>query len=785
MIKIKKIRARSIRGLPQGFPDILVGSKGVLVFGPNGSGKSSIVDTIEAAVGRDPIPFRNSGLGVTWAAGRKHIRYENPVTELVVDRSGTEYVISPEIQCDHQPDEIASWQEAAKGAMFVLRRSMLLNFIEEQPRDRYLRIEPLLDLVKYGEFENEFRSIVTEIERARNGFQQERRRVLGGLKELLGTDDSKSPSDDDIINAVNPLLTSCNLQEVDDIQKFEDALEEASNILKGNELADRVSALSRVKIDLLELKQIRLRKDIDTHINNLEHVHSIDRWEWKVRLTVLLEQGKVLFEDQFQNSCPLCENDVDRLEVLDRVARRLEEASVIREAQDKLNASHSKLLSSFEAANRTVTKLLSEFETLSDLDAPDWLHSCSEHLNGVSWQQSGLAITVDSLAFMRNRWPYDDMIDSLAKLVDDTASAYGGNNLLLSLGKLTGALKYTLSEREHLIDLDEKIKYAVISEDRCRRTYQFAEQSRKQAVREIFESIKATANDFYGLIHPGEEIANSDLEIREGTAGSVKLTANFHGKTCDPRLYLSESHQDTLGLCYFLALRRFEVSQNDEFKVLVLDDVLHSVDSDHRARIVSLLIEGFSDHQLIITTHDSVWYEYLKAQGKNFTKVNFTGWSIDHGPTSSEFPGLLEIVLDRDSRIGLSEQVICFAVGVVMEMICKNVAYRLEFSTPFNPKPTLGPLWNAVSSKIHGCASYSTLHSSVVEAIRSDIWFRNRIGGHHNEDPAPITHAQAMTLADNVSAFYDSVFCADCRRYVIRQENGHWTCPCGTIRYER
>ena len=49
------------------------------------------------------------------------------------------------------------------------------------------------------------------------------------------------------------------------------------------------------------------------------------------------------------------------------------------------------------------------------------------------------------------------------------------------------------------------------------------------------------------------------------------------------------------------------------FKVLVLDDVLHSVDAAHRGRIATLLKSEFADHQIVLVTHDKFFYERVRS----------------------------------------------------------------------------------------------------------------------------------------------------------------------------
>ena len=58
------------------------------------------------------------------------------------------------------------------------------------------------------------------------------------------------------------------------------------------------------------------------------------------------------------------------------------------------------------------------------------------------------------------------------------------------------------------------------------------------------------------------------------------------------------------------AIRRF----NCAAPIIVLDDVVTSYDADHRRNIASAIAAEFSGSQIIITTHDERFFNYLKDQ---------------------------------------------------------------------------------------------------------------------------------------------------------------------------
>lgn len=135
---------------------------------------------------------------------------------------------------------------------------------------------------------------------------------------------------------------------------------------------------------------------------------------------------------------------------------------------------------------------------------------------------------------------------------------------------------------------------------------------------EIRERSKAVINEISGdigtmwkTLHPGEPIENVRLYLPEDDK-AIDIALKFHGKDQDsPRLTLSEGYRNSLGLCIFLAMAKRETGSD---RPLFLDDVVISLDRNHRGMIVQLLEDEFAKRQVIVFTHDRDWYAELRQQ---------------------------------------------------------------------------------------------------------------------------------------------------------------------------
>src|SRR5258708_14080638 len=68
-------------------------------------------------------------------------------------------------------------------------------------------------------------------------------------------------------------------------------------------------------------------------------------------------------------------------------------------------------------------------------------------------------------------------------------------------------------------------------------------------------------------------------------------------------------------------------------QLTVLDDVVMSIDAEHRLSVCTLLKEDFAGRQFFLTTHDPIWAKQLVRSGlidkRNLTE--FQGWTLEEG----------------------------------------------------------------------------------------------------------------------------------------------------------
>ena len=252
-------------------------------------------------------------------------------------------------------------------------------------------------------------------------------------------------------------------------------------------------------------------------------------------------------------------------------------------------------------------------------------------------------------------------------------------------------------------------------------------------------------------------------------------------------LHYSEAHLDTLGLCYFLALRRREATLFPEFKVLVLDDVMHSVDAKHRVRFASLIKSEFADHQVLIVTHDRIFYDRIRQLFGNagFNYLSLNAWDIDRGPVCGDPSTDLDRIISEEHRLTKSAEELSSAGGRLFEWLLRQLTERLEIAIParFVRRHDIGSMWPPLAAKLKRQRYFTEIHTVLVDSLIANGWVRNETGAHYNEPESPVDPDEVRTFAALLAGLYHATWCGDCGSFIKKQSDEDWRCDCNHTAY--
>jgi len=137
----------------------------------------------------------------------------------------------------------------------------------------------------------------------------------------------------------------------------------------------------------------------------------------------------------------------------------------------------------------------------------------------------------------------------------------------------------------------------------------------RRKVQSLLDQLQTPMNDIYKLIQGGDA-STIRLELpseEEANQQRLNLLIDFaENRTgVQPSGYLSDSQIHSVAL----ALRMAAIKQfNAAAPIMALDDIVTSYDADHRRAIAGLIATMFGGFQILITTHDERFFNYLKDQ---------------------------------------------------------------------------------------------------------------------------------------------------------------------------
>jgi hypothetical protein len=783
-VKLKRVEIGRVRGIPGDWPALNIGDRGLIVYGPNGVGKSSIIDAIEATVKGSSSLFPHTRAGVNWETASSHVRGGPRLCTVYGTLGGKPRTVT--LGATPAPD----WIEAASTASFVLRRYMLLQFIDAEPRDRYIQVEPFLNLANFAYLERGLKAIVLDLETRLANASTRVATTAQIIHYTFGLSRDASANQATLLALLKEKLAKAELPAADaDVTNLIKLSELLATAFGGEGTSQKVATLGAARHQAQHLTSASaLRTLYDQTLAAAEALNrEVESAAQKIALD-LLTTAREHIASANEDSCPVCEQAIDRPAVLARLDDRIAKNEAVGLAKKTLNQRLADL-------SRAASKARDSYETFTG-----------------GWNQAGFAelpqcypeamalfsrlatLTVHTVKANREaiseafgNSECDPSIQIAA--IDEAILALGGGDRLICLNQAasyvsslrTDVPAYELAEREASALLNQKLL--------AEKLHAHAETARKDAVQRIADDVAGLANTLYDLVHPGEGIATAKLIVRQATSSSMLLNSTFYGEEAPPLKYYSESHLDTLGLCFFLAIRKLETMTSPHFRLLLIDDVLHSVDAEHRTRLAALLRNQFNDHQIILVTHDKNFYDRLKfTLGSGFSYQAISGWDIDSGPRLSDPSTDLDRVVDPLTRAAKSHEEIAAASGRFLEWLLKGLTERLQVAIParFTHEHDIGSMWPGLASKLGKHKVFAAAHPEVLKSLNENVWVRNKLGAHDNSfSESAVSSPEATEFADAVAALYKATTCDSCRTQLqsSKDDKDIWRCGCSKLQY--
>jgi hypothetical protein len=321
----------------------------------------------------------------------------------------------------------------------------------------------------------------------------------------------------------------------------------------------------------------------------------------------------------------------------------------------------------------------------------------------------------------------------------------------------------------------------------------------------LYEGIRDRFVELYRALH-GDDEASFTAALESEQAG-LDLLVDFYGRGLYPPNALhSEGHQDSMGLCLYLALA--EHIYGDIVGLTVLDDVVMSVDASHRSALCKMLTAMFPTKQFIITTHDQVWAKQLVKSGvvKAKNSKQFYSWNLATGPKTEYVESdwtLIHTYLSKDDVVNAAGTLRRLAEEFLQE-VCQSLEVPVVYK--MNGQYELGELIIPASEK------YKKLLSDAVKAAKEkgdatiisrvelleknrnenrralsiDDWMVNYLVHYNNW--ANFTPTEFSAVVGQYRTFFEQFRCGNCNTWLTIESKSRKaigaSCSCGAIHFD-
>lgn len=760
-MKIKNITLKGFRGATQSANVVFDTSKSLsLIFGENGTGKSTIID------GFDFLCNKNIGSLETYSFGR------TPVEKFIPSHGNIPANCFIELNTEN-----GKWKATLAGKVItitpendipsarILRRAAILRLIEQEPKARFEELKSFINVPNTDKVESVFRDAIKETERLFNEYTRALSQANEALDKLwndAGKQGSSSISWAEIRVKANTAEDQKTINSIETLLRL---------------IANTVTSLSSLKTAITN-EEIAVKSEVNAKASQKAFEEKQKEKDSDL-LTLLQKAHSYIAGHSAIGKCPVCETEQDINNLMQSVSTRMSEMNEVK------TLSTATQQASFQVEAKKMLRINSEIDFIAKLKL---------FLNEVSLISSDIG----SLLNLEKKFVFSgkDSTEYSSDLSDSFTTWHASfiSSAKLKIEEKKGeyqnniSLKSTIQNHLDIVREKEilaKTKEKTLSE--LKDILQIIEKERKEYIEGILTLISQEVSTLYSTLHPDEQLGEARFYLKPNQIGSLEFDASFQGAVeIPPQAYYSESHLDTLGICVFIALSKHYKNDNT---ILILDDVLTSVDAQHMDRFMKMLHEQSKVfNQIIVTTHYRPWkdrYKYTRSAVSNIDVIELGPWSLQTGIQVSQFKEAVSELKNSISVGSFDRQAIASKAGVVLESMLEFITRKYRCLLPYDgtAEHTLGDFVGGIDSKLSKLLKIKkngkeTELKPLLDTSISAQWIRNCVGCHFNLKGSDVTDQEVKDFANAVIAIADAIICPDCYSLPKKNSGSFWHCSC-------
>ena len=700
-MKLIELEINNIRGIP--YLHIKPNGKSFVIWGPNGSGKSAVIDSIDFLLtgkisrligrGTGNISLSKHGPHVDYKPEDTMVRgivkinsYEKPIelkrtmlnpSELICGKNEIQY-IKPVI-------DIASLGQN------VLTRREILKFITAESSTRAQEIQELLNISEIEEIRKTFVRLVNDLKKDLHATNGSLKKAEFTVVTTLQIGNYGIESVIAEVNKYRTILVGDSITELFSNNIKKDLFPpkaDKDQIMVNVALLERfIQSLNEIFFD----KNQKVIKEANSKLCELiTQIISDERLLKTLNRRKLVELGLELIDET--GDCPLCDTSWPQGKLSDYLDKKLSTAQIAEKYQDDINE-YVNLIDN--AVNSAIANIDNIIEIAQSIKLDEEVRQLQKWLKDLNLYETALKDPLEK--YLNIKFKEDDV-----KILIAPANVFIIlSSILLAAREKSPKISKEQTSWDILTRLEANMKViedAKLEIERHSLAYKRSvilmsifQKTRDLFLDNLYKNISNKFEILYKTLHGNDEKYFTTNFKPEGAG--LNFEVDFYNRgVYPPHALHSEGHQDSMGLCLFLSL--FERLTEGLIDLVILDDVVMSVDMQHRRALCLLFSKFYSNKQFFITTHDKTWAHQLLSEGciKNQGLIEFYNWNIDTGPSvnyEADFWNKIEEDL-RNNDISSGAAQLRHGLEQFFSFVCDSLSVCVKFK--LNSKWELGDL---------------------------------------------------------------------------------------------
>lgn len=779
MLKIKKITIENFRGLRLPVSvDFVKGSKttSALIYGRNGTGKSSIVDAWEWLLNFNIENLKREGISATdyphkVSGGNNSyisVDFQHASINNVSATFNPKKITTPTITGEYNEFKALSKYPNH------LRYTDLNDFIcNKRKGERYDYIAKYFGLEKFSLLQDTMQASINKqiisLQRLQSAFDASSN-TINVITGLITVDEAS------VVHFINSIAAK---HKIATIKAFKEA-EIVKTALR------KIVEQNPVTKELIEWKAFQIRQNLFYPITTVKAncitleilFTDLKQNEESIKQLILSSLYELSIEIipklDDQSKCPVCDETFDG-DLLKHITAKHNSLSALTKKKTEFEGKKSLLEKQFEVISRKIAAIeaesssvvLAAFQTFFDgLKAINsTLPSLITKLKNQLKDLTMLSISNDTAI---------GIIETIISNETTSKQFVADKIAALSKDETTKTLAQDYTNISNIIDNfkihsinKEKVAYLKSITDNLQVFINKLTTFIQTEIQNTFTTISADVVDYFNVLENfNPDIKNPALKLLTGKDKAVELEIEFATEKITPAFkFLSESQVNSFGLAIFLAsVKHF----NKDFKFFILDDVVNSFDSFKRPRVAQLIASKFSDFQVLMITHDQIFFDTVQRIFPEWQRYKFTSWDYTTGPKCKPSNNYLEEIqsyIDDDNPITAGQtfgKYLEWILGILCENTQTPIPYRVENVY------TLSDYYNPLAKRFRDKLKLpNTQHKlfGLLDEFETKTIFRNYCV-HWKNEANQFTTEEIDAIFKKWIEIEQIIFCTTCKSFV-------------------